>query len=119
MVLLLLLLLLLLFPSPGPVLVHARERYRDFDFNASRINYEAFKIRPHRGKFLTLDRRTSHRCEPANQFVLQPVDKSQSLFCVYSPIHGLFISSHSRPQVSGWGVCCYDFLVLPSTPYYS
>jgi hypothetical protein len=52
MVLLLLLLLLLLFPSPGPVLVHARERYRDFDFNASRINYEAFKIRPHRGKFL-------------------------------------------------------------------
>ena len=29
------------------------------------------------------------------------------------------IAKHIADKVSGWGVCCYDFLSLPITPYYS
>ena len=52
-----------------------------------------------RSRFLTLDRRVSSVCEPANQLVLQPVDgASSATYCLYSPVRGLFVSASGRPS---------------------
>ena len=31
----------------------------------------------------------------------------------------LDLSENMQPEVSGWGVYCYEFLLLPNTSYYS
>ena len=53
-----------------------------------------------RNRFLTLDRRVSSVCEPANQLVLQPVDgaSNSATYCLYSPVRGLFVSASGRPS---------------------
>lgn len=77
--------------------------------------YKQFKVclklpsRGHHGRggdsqYLNLQRKTQEQCEPDNQFVLQPVDRSEtagetSLYCIYNPVRGLYVSSQGQPQV--------------------
>jgi hypothetical protein len=52
-----------------------------------------------RNRFLTVDRRVSSVCEPANQFVRQPVaGAGATTYCLYSPVRGLFVSAAGRPS---------------------
>merc|ERR1711871_199949 len=55
------------------------QRYRDFDFNASRINYEVLRIKPNRGKFVVQELKLFGDDDTSKKFERYDIEQSQYL----------------------------------------